>query len=216
MILEAKFNEVNHTMDAELGEVNVLGGYDAGYNKGHHDGYEHGEADGISQGTEIGKQEEYDRFWNVYQQNGTRTNYSYAFAGESWTDEAINPKYLPIGTNMNGTFYYNSAITKTPPMRVEYWTAYNSTFYECKNLVELGEITGTIGRSISFAQSPNLKPESMIMVIDRLSDYSGTADASKYKVTFHATAWTNLEAHSTAPNGGTWKDYVTAKGWLYG
>jgi hypothetical protein len=233
MILEAKFNEVNHTMNAELGEVNVLGGYDAGYNKGHHDGYEHGEADGINQGIEIGKQTEYDRFWDDFQQNGQRGGYGYAFGGPGWTDETLKPKYLPLGDhvgwscNMNYSFYYAARITKTPPVGCYTYTGWTRAFYECTNLEEIGEIfyhngvganaTKTcIGRDFDCPHSPKLKPESMIMVINKLEDYSGTADASKYKITFHATAWANLEAHSTAPNGGTWKDYVTSKGWLYG
>ena len=35
----------------------------------------------------------YDAFWDVYQQNGTRTDYSYAFAGVGWSDETFKPKY---------------------------------------------------------------------------------------------------------------------------
>lgn len=40
-----------------------------------------------------GMQAEYDRFWDSFQTNGTRTVYSYAFAGSSWTLETFKPKY---------------------------------------------------------------------------------------------------------------------------
>ncbi len=35
----------------------------------------------------------YDEFWDVFQQNGERTNYSYGFAGRGWTPENFKPKY---------------------------------------------------------------------------------------------------------------------------
>lgn len=49
---------------------------------------------GVSQG----KQDEYDSFWDIYQKNGTRTNYSFAFAGEGWDADTFKPKYdiIPI------------------------------------------------------------------------------------------------------------------------
>ena len=42
---------------------------------------------------EAGEKSEYDRFWDTYQENGNRTNYSYAFSGRGWTDETFKPKY---------------------------------------------------------------------------------------------------------------------------
>lgn len=46
-----------------------------------------------SHGVEQGKQAEYDKFWDNYQNNGTRRDYHYAFAGEGWTSELFFPKY---------------------------------------------------------------------------------------------------------------------------
>lgn len=34
-----------------------------------------------------------EAFWDLYQQNGNRLDYSYAFAGHGWTDETFKPKY---------------------------------------------------------------------------------------------------------------------------
>lgn len=42
---------------------------------------------------ESGRKAEYDRFWDSYQQNGNRLDYSYAFAGFGWNNETFNPKY---------------------------------------------------------------------------------------------------------------------------
>ena len=44
-------------------------------------------------GYEKGKKTEYDRFWDSYQQNGSRANYCYAFAGPCWTKETLKLKY---------------------------------------------------------------------------------------------------------------------------
>lgn len=46
-----------------------------------------------NRGKKEGKQEEYDRFWDVFQENGQRGNYFYAFAGGGWTPETFKPKY---------------------------------------------------------------------------------------------------------------------------
>lgn len=42
---------------------------------------------------EAGKKSEYDAFWDIFQRNGTRTNYSGAFYGECWTEINFKPKY---------------------------------------------------------------------------------------------------------------------------
>ena len=44
-------------------------------------------------GKQSGKQAEYDAFWDIYQQNGNRTNYRNAFAGHGWTPDNFKPKY---------------------------------------------------------------------------------------------------------------------------
>ena len=42
---------------------------------------------------ESGKKAAYDRFWDVYQQNGNLTNYENGFGGRGWTAETFKPKY---------------------------------------------------------------------------------------------------------------------------
>lgn len=42
---------------------------------------------------DAGKQAEYDRFWDKFQQNGNRTDYAFAFAGAGWNSETLKPKY---------------------------------------------------------------------------------------------------------------------------
>lgn len=51
--------------------------------------YEAGKAKGI----EEGKQAEYDAFWDVFQNNGNRKSYAYAFGSGGWNDSTFAPKY---------------------------------------------------------------------------------------------------------------------------
>lgn len=66
-------------------------GYDNGVWDGESFGWQMGYDDGQMVGYEEGKQAEYDRFWDAYQQNGTRTLYDCAFS--QWPFSAFNPKH---------------------------------------------------------------------------------------------------------------------------
>lgn len=56
---------------------------------------------------EAGKKSEYDEFWDLYQQNGSRGVYHYAFAGYGWDDTTFNPKYNIDSKNSVGMFMYS-------------------------------------------------------------------------------------------------------------
>lgn len=64
------------------------------YEDGHNNGYEIGYQEGNVKGVEQGKQAEYDRFWDSFQQNGERAMYGLAFAGVGWKQDTLKPKYL--------------------------------------------------------------------------------------------------------------------------
>ena len=57
-------------------------------------------------GYKAGKQAEYDRFWDSYQQNGSRADYSAAFAGGGWDKNTFKPKYDIKPTNAYMVFRY--------------------------------------------------------------------------------------------------------------
>ena len=71
--------------------------YEAGYAKGNTEGYQNGyddgNAEGVKEGIAEGKQAEYDAFWDIFQDNGKRTDYQYGFAGQRWTTDIFKPKY---------------------------------------------------------------------------------------------------------------------------
>lgn len=90
-------------------EIGAKEGAEVGYAKGEQEGYEKGHTAGVADGIEQGKQEEYDRFWDAYQENGNRTDYSYAFSYEGWNDTTFNPKYniVPNKANVGYMFSYS-------------------------------------------------------------------------------------------------------------
>lgn len=79
------------------GNVNGLTsvGYDDGYSQGFKDGLA---AEGPS---------EYDTFWDVYQENGNRANYSHAFSGPYWPGQKVKYpiKIQPGQQSCYGMFY---------------------------------------------------------------------------------------------------------------
>lgn len=66
--------------------------------------------DAYNEGYIDGKQAEYDRFWDEFQQNGTRTNYQQVF--RVWTEEIFKPKYdiKPTGTYGGAQMFQGSPI----------------------------------------------------------------------------------------------------------
>lgn len=78
-------------------------GYNDGYVKGDADGYDRGHEQGVTDG----KQAEYDAFWDNYQQNGNRTNYTSAFGG-CWNVDLFKPKYSIRPTSAYFMFFNNA------------------------------------------------------------------------------------------------------------
>ena len=92
-----------------------------------------------------GKQDEYDRFWDSFQKNGTLRFYGNAFSGNGWNDETFNPKY-PIVTDVNvnrsnNVFVY-SQITKIMCPLYFYDSTSISTFANNYSLTKIGDDTG--------------------------------------------------------------------------
>ena len=60
----------------------------------------------LDEAYEAGKKSEYDKSWDIHQQNGARKDYSYAFGGQGWTDETFKPKYDIVPTTVQYLFGY--------------------------------------------------------------------------------------------------------------
>lgn len=68
--------------------------WDAGYNQG------------LASGKYEGRQEEYNAFWDNYQQNGNRNDYTCGFAGKGWSKSTFNPKYDIVPTSGTEIFFH--------------------------------------------------------------------------------------------------------------
>lgn len=170
--------------------------YNAGYNKGQTeaDGYDKGYADGVEQG----KQAEYDRFWDEYQNYGRRTNYYQAFVQFGWNDSTLNPKYpitckysnsgsyvfqscratrIPVtvlieNVKAEGTFYYAQKLETISLLVLNGVTSFSNCFAGCSALKDL-TIEGSIDVSINISATAVLSNASVQSIIDHLKDLTG-------------------------------------------
>lgn len=148
-------------------------------------------ADNVPKVYEAGKQAQYDRFWNIYQENGEKQFYSYAFY--YWPNDAYNPKY-PIycnGSNTaNQTFRYskildtkvditihsdnstyvfaNSKIQNIRKLKVGSATTFVNWFYNATDLKNL-TITGTVAHAFDIHWSTKLSKASITNIVNALS-----------------------------------------------
>ena len=145
-------------------------------------GREVGYNQGLEEGIEQGKQAEYDRFWNIFQNNGNRTNYDYAFAEDrisTWS-KGINPKYPIVPKSIEYCFYGftakdfsefcannkidlsqcgsmrcafdSSTIEKMPPFKA---SGLYGTFQNCYSLETIEDIGTTLSGNIFTGQATN-------------------------------------------------------------
>lgn len=75
------------TLDDMASEISEV------YIKGEDDGWTAGLQVGFDDGLEEGRKSEYDRFWDAYQNNGSRVNYFFGFAGDGWNNTTFKPKH---------------------------------------------------------------------------------------------------------------------------
>lgn len=191
------------------------------FEAGQQAGYEAGQTDGIEQG----KQAECDRFWDVFQENGARTDYSNAFY--NWKGANYKPKYVPQPTIANQMFagmkyiydrvivnmsnttactgmfassgIYDLTITSTAT------TTWNTNMFSYAQNLENLEVIGVIAKTFSVAQSTILTHDSLMNLINALYDYSGSTDT--YKIQLGSANLAKLTDEE--------KTLIQSKGWTY-
>ena len=226
---------IDHPLTLDEMAQSISRVYDNGHERGYMEGFSSGEEEGLKRGEAWGAKAEYDRFWDAYQQNGNRDNYTNAFY--SWDKESFNPKYTISGTNMQGMFLYATIEEINVDIDARNTTNMNSCFNRCTNLRKIkkiiaGENTvfhvamfsystalyevifeGTIAMDLAL-NSAKISAESAKSIIACLKNYKGTDSEYVHSIKLHANTWAALEADSTAPDGGTWANYVDSLGWL--
>jgi hypothetical protein len=98
---------------------------------------------------EAGKKSEYDKFWDTYQDNGARKNYSGAFSGLGWREDVLNPKYdLVLGATATNMFFYcgfrGDLAQRFEDLGITFdtskCTSMGSLFSTATNITRIGEI----------------------------------------------------------------------------
>ena len=91
----------------------------------------------------------HDTFWDVYQNNGDRVNYSYAFAGLGWNNDTFTPKYpIRVVGDASYMFSYCSLteydfVEKGIDLDFSGATKLTYLFRDCKGIVRVGAIDVT-------------------------------------------------------------------------
>lgn len=179
-----------------------------------------------------GMQTSYDRFWDDFQQKGSRMSYQYAF--ETWSDALFYPKYDMILTsavgmftscnitnlkqrfidcgvvldtskisNFSYMFAYSRSITHIPTLNVGQATTLYYTFQNCSALEEI-RLEGVLGQSIDFKHSTKLSHDSIVSIINALS-----TTTSEIAVTLSKTAVnTAFETSAGAGDGSTSEEWL--------
>ncbi len=126
--------------------------YDAGYDKGYDDGISQGgdTTQAYNQGVEAGKQAEYDRFWDSYQDKGERKDYGYAFSRSGWNNETFKPKH-PIIVKGDGSYMFDRCgltdfdfVENEIALDTSGATSLTYMFRDCKGIKRIGKIS-TLG-----------------------------------------------------------------------
>ena len=117
-------------------------GYDSGYDAGLEAGKELG---GYNGGFEAGYSKSESDFWDVVQQNGSRTDYSWAFC--AWGCEYLHPKHkvIPQGTDVADICYNMDSLKKIEAAyfdfsQVDRAATYNYSFGGSATLEEIEDV----------------------------------------------------------------------------
>lgn len=165
---------------------------------------------GKAYGETVGKKAQYDEFWDSYQQNGNRGDYTSAFYSLGWNEVTYNPKYPIVaaaGRNADSIFSWSRVVDTKVTVDVSKCTItvntfnnasylvtirkfvvseitqYSSSFTGCRSLENL-TIEGIIGQNgLNFKDSTKLSKASITSVINALS-----TTTSSLTVTFSKTA----------------------------
>ena len=133
---------------------------------------------------EAGVKSEYDRFWDVYQENGNMTYYAYAFAGVGWTQSVFKPKYN-IEPVTPTSMFSSSSIVDIRPQTIGVdvdFSKCTSFYYLCSNstikYMGVVDCSSAQSASLSYIFSSAKELVSVEKVIMPEMDSAGFADKS--------------------------------------
>lgn len=130
-----------------------------------------------------GKKAQYDEFWDNFQNNGNRTNYTSGFYGVAWNEKTFNPKYSIVPSN--GTDMFRFFNQRGTPVDIVKILSQNNINLDLCNLVG-----GTVGRYLFYFSGIKTLPElnmSKITNFQYCFKYSSIKDIEKLIVSEAAT-----------------------------
>ena len=194
---------------------------------------------GIDNGYKIGRQEEYDAFWDGLQNYGSdTTDYRYKFY--YWNDACYNPKYRIYttkanmgacyqnaritntlvdidltGTQIAGSLFASSSLLVTIPKLIfgENLTSISSMFNGCNSLENLNAEGVIALNGLDLRYSPKLSKASWISIINTLSpNTSGLSMTGS--LTSVQKAFETSEGANDGNTSAEWKTLTdTKKNW---
>lgn len=157
------------------------------YIKGEDDGRLQGFESGHEEGLEEGQKAEYDRFWDAFQQNGNRTEYTFGFSGRGWTAENFKPKYdiIPIGSmymcfrnfvaNLDLKALFESlGITFDTSKATDLQYAFYNTGFTRIGTLDFSSVTNASALTQTFFNCPVLETIDKIKLATTSGEFSGT------------------------------------------
>lgn len=133
---------------------------------------------------EAGRAAEYDDFWNVYQNQGKRTDYQYAFPGNGWTRQNFKPKYDLKPKYGGATFMFRiTGITGSltdlllecgVSLDTSGLTTNNSMFYEASGLTDIPRVDLSNCTSLNLTFSGCVSLEKLSIVVGENTSYTNT------------------------------------------
>lgn len=148
------------------------------------------------------------------------TNFTRAFAGGLFKEYNVIDLSSVAVASRTTLMFYGGYLSKLEmrPTKIERLifadkTQINSDAFNYANMFTYIGFEGTIATNLNLSACTKLVPESMKKAILCLKNYSGTSDEFTKTIKFAESCWTNLEADSVAPDGGTWSMYVSNLGW---
>lgn len=208
-IQQQKFKEIADKIREKTGETELIKPSEFAskiedvYVAGQNAGGGGSDAPTYEQGVADGKQAEYDRFWDAYQESGNRSVYQYAFS--SWTDDVYDPKYpinISVSTNTGNAFNASKITNTLVPITASCQTLItlfsNSTalvtvphfdvtnvtklidrcFSSCNNLTNLTMVGSINANGFDVSPCKKLTHDSLMSIIkalaDKTTDTSGT------------------------------------------
>ena len=110
---------------------------------------------------EAGKQAEYNRFWDSFQQNGNRNYYYAGFSSYGWTNETFKPKYS-MNVSTSALMFYSSLIKG-----------------------DLVELLDDLGVTLDFSQSTNMSSTFALSMFSRVGVVDITSTISSLSQLFY-------------------------------